>query len=146
MSEIPRTGGSILSVMEEIVKGEGYNYAGIIWNGCANDITKIIESQGGYGILLKCLLGTMIQMLYAKLVWTSVEVTESRRSERSIPLSVALERLSEDIESPNKRYKISDIKAEMKINDGEVKLIIPKFRREEKVFNVNINPIPEDEN
>ncbi|GKD52705.1 heat shock 22 kDa protein, mitochondrial isoform X2 [Tanacetum coccineum] len=51
-----------------------------------------------------------------------------------------------DIDSPNKRYKISDIKAEMKINDGEVKLIIPKFKREEKVFNVNINPIPEDEN
>ncbi|GJY72382.1 RNA-directed DNA polymerase, eukaryota [Tanacetum coccineum] len=47
MSEIPRTGGSILSVMEEIVKvgiTMGYNM-----DGCANDITKIIESQGGYG-------------------------------------------------------------------------------------------------
>ncbi|GJX83604.1 hypothetical protein Tco_0333085, partial [Tanacetum coccineum] len=48
MSEIPRTGGSILSVMEEIVKvgiTMGYNM-----DGCANDITKIIESQGGYGV------------------------------------------------------------------------------------------------
>ncbi|GJZ49007.1 hypothetical protein Tco_0603197 [Tanacetum coccineum] len=47
MSEIPRTGGSILSVMEEIMKvgiTMGYNM-----DGCANDITKIIESQGGYG-------------------------------------------------------------------------------------------------
>ncbi|GJY64977.1 nucleotide-binding alpha-beta plait domain-containing protein [Tanacetum coccineum] len=48
MSEIPRTGGSILSVMEEIMKvgiTMGYNM-----DGCANDITKIIESQGGYGV------------------------------------------------------------------------------------------------
>ncbi|GKE56599.1 hypothetical protein Tco_1495784 [Tanacetum coccineum] len=47
MSEIPHTGGSILSVMEEIMKvgiTMGYNM-----DGCANDITKIIESQGGYG-------------------------------------------------------------------------------------------------
>ena len=43
-SEMPRTGGSMLSVMEEIVKvgqAMGYNM-----EGCVNNITKIIESQG----------------------------------------------------------------------------------------------------
>jgi hypothetical protein len=43
-SEMPRTGGSMLSVMEEIVKvgqAMGYNM-----EGCVNNITEIIESQG----------------------------------------------------------------------------------------------------
>ncbi|GJS57180.1 nucleotide-binding alpha-beta plait domain-containing protein [Tanacetum coccineum] len=44
ISQIPRTGGSILHCMEELVKvGQtmGYNM-----EGCENDIMKIIESQG----------------------------------------------------------------------------------------------------
>lgn len=41
-----------------------------------------------------------------------------------------------DIDLPDKIYKISDIKAEMKKDDGELKLTIPKFKKEERVFNV----------
>ncbi|GJZ93692.1 putative reverse transcriptase domain-containing protein [Tanacetum coccineum] len=47
-SVLPRTGGSILNLMEEVVKvGQtmGYNM-----NGCIKDITEIIESQGEFGV------------------------------------------------------------------------------------------------
>nr|GFB54399.1 nucleotide-binding alpha-beta plait domain-containing protein [Tanacetum cinerariifolium] len=47
-SGMPRTGGSILSFMKEVVKvGQtmGYNM-----DGCVNDITKIIKSQGEFGV------------------------------------------------------------------------------------------------
>ncbi|GKA90903.1 RNA-directed DNA polymerase, eukaryota [Tanacetum coccineum] len=43
-SEVPRTGGSILCVLEELVKvgqAMGYNM-----DGCVNNMTEIIESQG----------------------------------------------------------------------------------------------------
>ncbi|GJX20046.1 nucleotide-binding alpha-beta plait domain-containing protein [Tanacetum coccineum] len=46
-SVLPRTGGSILNLMEEVVKvGQtmGYNM-----DGCIKDITEIIESQGEFG-------------------------------------------------------------------------------------------------
>ncbi|GJW81313.1 nucleotide-binding alpha-beta plait domain-containing protein [Tanacetum coccineum] len=44
VSEVPRNGGSLLCLMEELVKighTMGYNM-----EGCTNDITKIIDSQG----------------------------------------------------------------------------------------------------
>ncbi|GJY10406.1 hypothetical protein Tco_0378591 [Tanacetum coccineum] len=47
-SVLPRTGGSILNLMEEVVKvGQtmGYNM-----DGCIKDITEIIESQGEFGV------------------------------------------------------------------------------------------------
>nr|GFC61659.1 nucleotide-binding alpha-beta plait domain-containing protein [Tanacetum cinerariifolium] len=47
-SGMPRTGGSILCFMEEVVKvGQtmGYNI-----DGCVKDITKIIKSQGEFGV------------------------------------------------------------------------------------------------
>nr|GFC74638.1 nucleotide-binding alpha-beta plait domain-containing protein [Tanacetum cinerariifolium] len=47
-SEMPRTRGSILSIMEDVVKvGQtmGYNM-----DGCIKDITVIIESQGEFGV------------------------------------------------------------------------------------------------
>nr|GFD00919.1 RNA-directed DNA polymerase, eukaryota [Tanacetum cinerariifolium] len=47
-SGMPRTGGSILSFMEEVVKvGQtmGYNM-----DGCVKDITEIIKSQGEFGV------------------------------------------------------------------------------------------------
>ncbi|GJR35817.1 RNA-directed DNA polymerase, eukaryota, reverse transcriptase zinc-binding domain protein [Tanacetum coccineum] len=50
ISQIPRTGGSILHCMEELVKvGQtmGYNM-----EGCENDIMKIIESQGADEFML----------------------------------------------------------------------------------------------
>nr|GEX94357.1 nucleotide-binding alpha-beta plait domain-containing protein [Tanacetum cinerariifolium] len=45
---LTRTGGSILNLMEEVVKvGQtmGYNM-----DGCINDITEIVESQGEFGV------------------------------------------------------------------------------------------------
>ncbi|GKE43485.1 hypothetical protein Tco_1470769 [Tanacetum coccineum] len=45
---LPRTGGSILNLMEEVVKvvqTMGYNM-----DGCIKDITEIIESQGEFGV------------------------------------------------------------------------------------------------
>nr|GEV92752.1 RNA-directed DNA polymerase, eukaryota, reverse transcriptase zinc-binding domain protein [Tanacetum cinerariifolium] len=46
-SEVPRTGGSILCVLEELVKvrqAMGYNM-----DGCVNNMTTIIESKGASG-------------------------------------------------------------------------------------------------
>ena len=56
VSKVPKTGGSILNCMEELVKvGKtmGYNM-----EGCENDITRIIESQGDGSIhrRILCLL------------------------------------------------------------------------------------------
>ena len=48
-TSIPRSGGSILSLMEEVVKvGQtmGYNM-----EGCVNDITQMIKSQGECGVI-----------------------------------------------------------------------------------------------
>ncbi|GKC62400.1 RNA-directed DNA polymerase, eukaryota, partial [Tanacetum coccineum] len=57
-SVLPRTGGSILNLMEEVMKvGQtmGYNM-----DGCIKDITEIIESQGEFGGL-----DLMIVVVYA---------------------------------------------------------------------------------
>nr|GFB97715.1 RNA-directed DNA polymerase, eukaryota [Tanacetum cinerariifolium] len=47
-SGMPRTGGSILSFMEEVVKvGQTMGY---YMDGCVKDITEIIKSQGEFGV------------------------------------------------------------------------------------------------
>nr|GFA54098.1 nucleotide-binding alpha-beta plait domain-containing protein [Tanacetum cinerariifolium] len=47
-SGMPRTGGSILSFMEEVVKvGQTMRYN---MDGCVKDITEIIKSQGEFGV------------------------------------------------------------------------------------------------
>nr|GEY59785.1 nucleotide-binding alpha-beta plait domain-containing protein [Tanacetum cinerariifolium] len=53
-SEMPRTGGSILSLMEDVVKvGQTIRYN---MDGCIKDITVIIESQGEFGAKEKRML------------------------------------------------------------------------------------------
>nr|GEW15512.1 RNA-directed DNA polymerase, eukaryota [Tanacetum cinerariifolium] len=64
--EVPRTGGSMLSVMEEILKvgqAMGYNM-----KGCVNNITEIIESQGASGGLQETKMET-IDLLSVRLCW-----------------------------------------------------------------------------
>nr|GEW70310.1 RNA-directed DNA polymerase, eukaryota [Tanacetum cinerariifolium] len=47
-AEVPRTGGSILCVLEELVKvGQAMRYN---MDGCVNNMTAIIESQGASGV------------------------------------------------------------------------------------------------
>nr|GEU77387.1 RNA-directed DNA polymerase, eukaryota [Tanacetum cinerariifolium] len=63
-SDIPRSGGSILNLMEEVVKAGqtmGYNM-----EGCIKDINDIIESQGEFGgVWLKSGIDLLIVVVYA---------------------------------------------------------------------------------
>nr|GEW95664.1 RNA-directed DNA polymerase, eukaryota, reverse transcriptase zinc-binding domain protein [Tanacetum cinerariifolium] len=71
-SEVPRNGGSILCVMEEIVKVGtimGYNM-----EGCTKNITEIIESQGEamYGVVLcEIVLGYAFDFVHSDSVGNS---------------------------------------------------------------------------
>lgn len=46
-----------------------------------------------------------------------------------------------DIDSPYKKYNISDIKADLIMNEAILKLTIPKFKQEDLAFQVNVDAV-----
>ncbi|MFS8023322.1 putative alpha crystallin/Hsp20 domain, HSP20-like chaperone [Helianthus anomalus] len=53
----------------------------------------------------------------------------------------AMKKFDCEIRLPDNKYRISDIKAEMKMDLGELKLSVPKLKEENGVFNVKVNVI-----
>ncbi|KAI7725972.1 hypothetical protein M8C21_031825 [Ambrosia artemisiifolia] len=53
----------------------------------------------------------------------------------------AMKKFDCEIRLPDNKYRISDIKAQMKMDLGELKLSVPKLKEEKGVFNVKLNVI-----